>query len=246
MTKMTKTEIAVRWMENLASDDTHGYDQERRWGENNDYDCSSAVITAWEKAGVPVKSRGASYTGNMYEVFRACGFEDVTAKVDLSSGKGLERGDVLLNTARHTAVYCGNSKEAEASINEKGAAAGGRPGDQTGREILVREYRNYPWDYVLRYREPDGKKEPGLTDTGEGAYRFVTVTVRYASKGASVRLLQILLRGLGYIGRDGQPLQPDSEAGQNTIHALKMYQKNRGLEADGICGPLTWRSLAGL
>lgn len=50
-------------------------------------------------------------------------------------------------------MYCGNGKEVEASINEKGKATGGKPGDQTGREILIRSYRNYPWNHVLRYVE---------------------------------------------------------------------------------------------
>lgn len=48
-------------------------------------------------------------------------------------------------------MYCGNGKEVEASINEKGTATGGKPGDQTGKEFLIRSYRNYPWTNVLRY-----------------------------------------------------------------------------------------------
>ena len=48
-------------------------------------------------------------------------------------------------------MYCGNGKEVEASINEKGKATGGKPGDQTGKEFLIRSYRNYPWNRVLRY-----------------------------------------------------------------------------------------------
>ena len=88
---MTKTEKAVRQMENWANDNSHGYDQTYRWGERGDYDCSSAIIQAWENAGVPVKSKGASYTGNMYRVFAACGFQNVTAKIGLADGKGLRR-----------------------------------------------------------------------------------------------------------------------------------------------------------
>ena len=50
-------------------------------------------------------------------------------------------------------MYCGNGLEVEASINEKGTAVGGVPGDQTGREFLIRSYRNFPWNCVLRYQE---------------------------------------------------------------------------------------------
>lgn len=149
---MTKTEKAIRQMETWAKDASHGYDQDYRWGEKGDYDCSSAVIQAWQNAGVPVKSGGATYTGDMKNVFLKNGFVDVTSKVNVATGSGLLRGDVLLNEAHHVAMYCGNGKEVEASINEKGTAHGGKPGDQTGKEFLIRSYRNYPWNCVLRYR----------------------------------------------------------------------------------------------
>lgn len=151
--EMTKTEKAIRQMETWAKDDSHGYDQDYRWGEKGDYDCSSAVIQAWQNAGVPVKSGGATYTGDMKNVFLKNGFRDITASVNRGTGTGLKRGDVLLNEAHHVAMYCGNGKEVEASINEKGTAHGGQPGDQTGKEFLVRSYRNYPWDCVLRHQE---------------------------------------------------------------------------------------------
>lgn len=150
---MRKTEKATKQMESWAQDSSHGYDQDYRWGEKGDFDCSSAVIQAWQNVGVPVKAKGATYTGDMRTVFLSCGFKDVTSKVNRSTGSGLLRGDVLLNETHHVAMYCGNGKEVEASINEKGTAHGGQPGDQTGKEFLIRSYRNYPWDCVLRYSE---------------------------------------------------------------------------------------------
>lgn len=155
---MTKAEKATRWMEDKARDNSHGYDQTWRWGEKGDYDCSAAVISAWQSAGVPVKDNGATFTGNMYKVFIKCGFKDVTSTVNLKTGKGLRRGDVLLRKGKHTAMHCGNGKEVEASINEKGTVRRGKPGDQTGREFLIRSYRNFPWDCVLRYTEKTTKK----------------------------------------------------------------------------------------
>ena len=64
---MTKVETAVQWMEKIAADDSHGYSQTNRWGP--DYDCSSFVITAFQDAGIPVKAKGANFTGNMKAVF---------------------------------------------------------------------------------------------------------------------------------------------------------------------------------
>ena len=67
---MSKIEKAVQQMEAWARDDSHGYDQIYRWGQHGDFDCSAAVIQACENAGIPVKSKGATYTGNMLAVFK--------------------------------------------------------------------------------------------------------------------------------------------------------------------------------
>lgn len=143
-------EKAVSWALSIAKDSSHGYDQNSRWGP--DYDCSSLVITAWQKAGVGVKSAGATYTGNMRAAFLKCGFKDVTGSVNRSTGAGIKRGDVLLNTAKHTAMAISSSQIVHASINERGGITGGKRGDQTGKEICTRSYYNKPWDYVLRYK----------------------------------------------------------------------------------------------
>ncbi|EHL11062.1 hypothetical protein HMPREF9629_00599 [Peptoanaerobacter stomatis] len=154
---LPKIEKAVRFMIDIAQDNSHGYDQNQRWGERGDYDCSSLTITAFEKAGFPVKSNyGATYTGNMKQAFINCGFKDVRNVVNLYTGAGLIRGDILLNEVHHVAVYIGNGLIVQASINELGRATGGRPGDQTGYEINISKYKNYHrggWDIVLRYEE---------------------------------------------------------------------------------------------
>lgn len=151
MTRQQTIEKAVTWALQIAQDPAHGYDQTRRWGP--DYDCSSLMVSAWQQAGVPVKDAGATYTGNMAPVFLRCGFEDVTAEINLNTGAGLQRGDVLLNVRHHTAMSIGGGQIVHASINEKGKATGGKSGDQTGREICVRNYYQYPkgWQKVLRY-----------------------------------------------------------------------------------------------
>lgn len=68
--------IAV-FMENIAKDDSHGYDQLFRWNEKGDFDCSSLVITACEAVNIPVKAKGATYTGNMKSTFKKAGFVEV-------------------------------------------------------------------------------------------------------------------------------------------------------------------------
>lgn len=229
MATVSKAESAISFMEKIANDNSHGYSQDNRWGP--DYDCSSLTIEAWEQAGVPVKTKGATYTGNMYSVFTKCGFKDVTKTVNLATGAGLMRADVLLNTVHHVAMYCGNGMEVEASINEKGGAHNSIPGDQTNREILVRAYRNYPWTYVLRYPQNE------TTTTATTPTTKVYSTVKKGSMGALVMELQSKLRVLGY------NIEADGDFGSKTNVAVVNFQKKYGLVPDGIVGPLTWNKL---
>lgn len=218
-------ENAVAWATGIAEDGAHGYDQASRQGP--DYDCSSLVINAFERAGLPVKAAGAGYTGNMRSAFLKCGFEWLPASSER------RRGDVLLNEARHTALCVDADTIVHAAANELGGASGGESGDQTGREICLRGYYtpSYGWDGILRY-------------TGaEPAAQVCRVTARVCrrgDRGGAVRAMQALLisagASCGPCGADGS-FGPDTEAG------LLACQAARGLETDGVCGPASWGSL---
>lgn len=219
----------------IAADDSHGYDQSQRWGP--DYDCSSLVIDCFKHAGLPLS---CTYTGNMRSDMMRCGFEDVTGSVDLGTGAGLERGDVLLNHVHHTALYIGGGQLVQASINEYGTTTGGRTGDQTGREIYTRGYYNYPWDVVLRYNgsaeniDPSSPEMPKLN-------RNITVSLPEIQNGdidVSVAMLQAALKYKGY-----NPRWVDGEFGAQTGAALKAFQSDHGLDADAICGKATWNEM---
>lgn len=141
-----KIEQAVRWAIGIANDNSHGYDQAHRTGP--DYDCSSLVTIALQKAGLGVNV-GTTFT--MLRQLLSAGFKNVTSSISLGSGAGMKRGDVLLNPKSHTAMYVGGDKIVHARINEFGGVTGGKTGDQTGDEIAVTPYHNHPWTYVLRY-----------------------------------------------------------------------------------------------
>ena len=149
---MNKVEVAVRFAEKIANDDSHGYDQAKRWG-NPDFDCSSLVITAFEQAQILLKTYGATYTGNMGSACVRAGMKNVINSVNLTTRKGLGRGAILLARGKHGVIYCGDGKVVGARINEKGHVVGGKAGDQTGKEICVHKYYNYPWTQVYRYVE---------------------------------------------------------------------------------------------
>lgn len=64
--------------------------------------------------------------------------------------------------------------------------------------------------------------------------------IKEGSKGNAARSLQILLKGLGFKGKNGKVLTLDGDFGTNSIYALKNYQASQGLTQDGICGTKTW------
>lgn len=223
---MSKADIATSWAEAVANDDSHGYSQYSRWSP--DFDCSSLVISAYQQAGVPVKDNGASYTGNMYTVFCRTGFKDVTDQVNIATGEGLLRGDVLLRSG-HTALYCGNGLEVEACMDENGGI-GGEPGDQTGYEILIQFY-NPNWSTVLRYIE---EKDTYMVE-------LATLSIGYI--GDDIKLMQRLLRSRSFTDNNGHKIEIDGIFGMATEGALLKFQKSHGLVEDGICGPKTWDRL---
>ena len=252
---MSKIEKAIAWALSIANDPAHGYDQTKRWGP--DYDCSSFVIEAFKKAGLPLT---ATYTGNIRYDFLRHGFVDAASLgvIELNMGAGLKRGDVLLHDRNHTAIYLGNGQIIQASINERGGITGGQTGDQTGGEIGVRSYYNYPWDVVLRYVEENdypsvgeaaSSPDKGSREEGVAAVTAPTTQggqlplVQSGSRGNAVIFLQMLLmHKWGYaLPRYGA----DGDFGGETRTALVSFQQEHGLEADGACGPLTWAALIG-
>jgi peptidoglycan hydrolase-like protein with peptidoglycan-binding domain len=71
-----------------------------------------------------------------------------------------------------------------------------------------------------------GRLDPPLTQTGD--------------KGATVRLLQSILKSMGPAFDPG-PI--DGAFGPNTAHAVKAFQTFVGITVDGQAGPVTWTKL---
>lgn len=163
---------AVKFMIEIATDDSHGYDQLER--NSPDYDCSSLVSTALYQAGFNISPY--SWTGNMEVQLRACGFTDCKPP--------WKAGDVHLNARHHVCMSINETQIAQASINENGKVTGGKTGDQTGKEIYIRDYYEYSkgWDFHLRYTgERNHKTLEEIVDEviagkwGNGDSRFVAL-----------------------------------------------------------------------
>ncbi|CAG2092041.1 peptidoglycan-binding protein [Xanthomonas arboricola pv. juglandis] len=63
-------------------------------------------------------------------------------------------------------------------------------------------------------------------------------------RGEQVKHLQGQLAQLGAVGRDGKPLKPDGDFGGNTKHAVEQFQREHGLQIDGVAGQQTQAALA--
>lgn len=155
-------ESAISWAVSIANDNSHGYSQINRWGP--DYDCSSLVISAFRNAGVDVGA--ATYTGNMRSQLTQHGFQWISWS-QIGGTSNLQRGDILLSEKNHTEIYLGNNQNVGAHSSQ------GHPeiGDQTGGEISVSGYYNFPWDGVLRYV---GGDSCSCSTSYEGDYEVTT------------------------------------------------------------------------
>ena len=185
---MLKREVAVELMKHLVNHDWHGYSQYSRWGdgegtcdiaiagkvyhlEQGDRDCSSAIISAFEAAGI--SCGGATYTGNMRSCMVGTGN---FVWHPMSSGYIAKPGDVYLNEVYHTAMCTSAVPDllVEFCISETGGIDGAE-GDQTGYESYEHAYYDRPWDGILECvnTEPaDAAKDKWVKDTKGWWYQY--------------------------------------------------------------------------
>lgn len=257
---------AVSFAVNIANDNSHGYSQRIRSLYEIDapksFDCSSLTLTAYYyafmKNGLTQQARylkeHCSYTGNMLEMLN-CGFE-VVARNQTAHAQMI-KGDLELNTTHHVAMAIGKDNIVHARSSEGTTDTK----DNSGNEIRTQPWYLYShgWTHRLRFTgkgidfsgltNTSGKKpvasQPATTTQKGAGYMFEPALVKLGSTGTSVLLLQEILRARGFKGKDGKALSLSRKADENTIYALKAYQKSRNgaLVVDGKCGENTWKDL---
>lgn len=265
---------AVDFAVKIANDNSHGYSQRIRSLYNIDtpksFDCSSLVCTAYYyaflKNGLTAQANylkaNCSYTGNMLKMQNA-GFE-IVARNQTAHAKMI-KGDIELNSTHHTALAVDNNRIVHARSSEGTTDTK----DNSGNEIRVQNWYLYShgWTHRLRFTgkginfsgltnttgsKPTAKPstsattKPTTTTTTKGAgYMFEPKLVKLGSEGTSVLLLQEILIARGFKGKNGKVLNLSRKADENTIYALKAYQKSRNgvLKVDGECGTNTWKDL---
>lgn len=220
---MSNIEKAVSFMIDIAKDDSHGYDQIHRTG-GTDYDCSSLVGTALNQAGFNVKK--SSTTRTLRAQLLACGFKTV------SVGGARKRGDIFLKEGHHVVMCTGANNIVHASINEKGKTTGGKPGDQTGKEICVRSFYNYKggWDYHFRYS--DGNSTQPTTKPSKSRNETIALGQQHT--------INMTGHNIGVDGMYG----PQTRA--NIVRCFQVamnHDYHSGLKVDGACGKNTINAL---
>lgn len=129
-----KIETAIQWAINIANDNSHGYSQSNRNGP--DYDCSSLVGAALNKAGFS-NTLGFN-TRNMGGILESIGF----TKYNFPRLSNCQRGDILWRSG-HTEMYLENGKSVGA-YQDYGYT---QTDDQNGREISI-EGCGSNWTYI--------------------------------------------------------------------------------------------------
>lgn len=265
--KKTKAQIiqavindAVEFAVNIANDNNHGYSQRIRSlyeiDDPKSFDCSSLACTAYYyaflKNGLTTQARylkeHCSYTGNMLNMCN-CGFEIVARNQTAHSQ--MQKGDLELNVTHHVAMAIDRDNIVHARSSEGTTDTK----DNSGNEIRTQPWYLYShgWTHRLRFTGNGIDFIALTTDTNKpavkpttptgGKYMFEPKTVKAGDKNTSVLLLQEILKSRGFKGKNKKDLDLDWEAGDNTIYALKQYQKSRGLDVDGVCGSATWKDL---
>lgn len=157
-----------------------------------------------------------------------------SAKGTLKNGKRTDGADLLPGTAvftgdakehGHIGLYIGNGKVIE--------AAGTRQG------VIKSDVTDSKWTYWGELKAVDYGYPVSSPSTPPTVER---PTLRRGDKGDAVILLQSELIRLGY------PLPKygiDGDFGKETEMAVKQFQQDNRLTADGVVGPKTWKALDG-
>ncbi len=226
-------------------------------------DCQKAVEEAYERAGLEegdvnlagsnAHYRACYWTGTPERLCEILGTRTVPAGcevyiVDNDGGEPAKyRGDDRGN-ASHMGVYLGDGRTFNSSEKMGGIVASekfdGRHAVPNGgwNMIGLKAYVDYGFsDDQLEAVGADANDtgdaseapdNDGPADT-TGFYK-----IKAGSKGGAVKRLQTWLNLLGYA------LDVDHDFGPKTEEAVEDFQREHGLEEDGIVGRLTWAALA--
>lgn len=196
-----------------------------KWIDHTVADCSGLFRWAFLQLGSDI-AHGSNSIWDRY----------CSAKGKLSSGKRTDGKELLPGTAvftgtdnkkPHIGLYVGNGKVIEAS------------GTQAG--VCVSNITAGKWKYWGELKNVSYSPSEAVSTPSSGKDEQKPFpTLRRGSKGSYVSLLQTMLMNKGYnIGACGI----DGDFGKDTETAVKQFQRDWGLDVDGVVGEKTWNKL---
>lgn len=189
----------------------------KKWIGHMVADCSGLFAWAFKELG------SYMYHGSntMYRSY-------TTARGELKKGQRTDGGELKPGTAVFT------WKEQDQKYGHVGLYIGGG--------IVIEAYGTIKGVITSKVTENRWTNWGWLRDVEGGEAPIGRPTLRKGDKGTDVKDMQELLLlhgyGLGKYGADGA-------FGNATLAAVKAFQKENGLTADGVCGPNTWDALLG-
>lgn len=230
-----------------------GYNQAKRWTfnpsrdgktfvANKDADCSSVCLSILKSMEPTLNMADPAYTGTFLAKAKSVGATAINvAGKSLAQIKALLKpGDFLLNTGNHVEFWTG-SQLFSAAIDENGKISGGKPGDQTGKEVRFTGLYQYRkgWNYIVR------PKYTAATTSGKSvatlaaeviAGKYSTGEARKKALGAQYAAVQALVNK-GVV-KPPVVTKPAATTNKNTSK-VKAVQKAVRAVQDGIVGPDT-------
>ena len=121
----------------------------------------------------------------------------------------------------------------------EGNTSGGYGVESNGDGVYLKKY-NISIQYIPGFGRPNWEVVSSNAGNEEASGTVNYPTIKLGSKGSDVKKAQQLLIAKGYsCGAAGA----DGDFGAGTYNAVKKFQADNGLEADGIVGANTWAAL---
>lgn len=221
------------WKNNSEAKDDNGYMAAYygdRWIGHIVADCSGLFVFAFQKCGIRI-SHSSHYQYTDY-----CAEKGVLSKGKRTDGKELKPGTAVFvykddrKRYTHIGLYIGDGKVIEAYGTQKGVILGSVTDSKWNR---WGEMKKVDFSDV----ETSAPEDPEHTTPEAPETRK---TLSKGDKGEKVKILQEQLLRLGY------PLPKygaDGDFGKETETAVKAFQMDYGLTADGVVGAKTYDAL---
>ena len=226
-------QYGTSWKNNSEAKNNNYYNSAvygEKWVGHRVADCSGLIVAAFSKYGIRI-SHSSHYQFTDY-----CKEKGVLTNGRKENGEELQPGDPVFvykddkRRYTHVGVYVGSGNVIEASGTKVGVITS-RVTDKKWNRWGKFKAVDYTGE-IIKPEDPE-HQEPEKAETG-------MKTLRKGDKGADVKDLQKKLLALGYTlpkyGADG-------DFGKETEAAVKAFQQDNGLQADGVVGQKTWEAL---